>query len=192
MKGRIIITLVAALGAMGCANGSDLGSHSAAHTYEPPPVDAGKKHEDAGPPRGVPCRVTGGGQIEAGARPDSFGGNAQWVRGDVRGHWNHVTHDNGHLVGRPDTIECFTVPGDPAYPPAAPANAARFSGTGRYNGEICTFVVYVEDHGEGGGTDERDDYYSIDIECPSGATYSAGDTLLHGNLQIHAVPPGHR
>ncbi len=146
--------------------------------------DAGR---DAGPPpAAVPCRVTGGGQIVEGARPDSFGGNAQPFRGGMLGHWNHVTHDDGHLIGRPTSIECFNVAGDPADPPSAPANAARFTGTGRFGGETCTFEVYVEDHGEPG----TDDVYEIDIDCPT-QSYSAGGTLLHGNIQIHAVPPGH-
>ncbi len=171
-----------AIATVGCTNGLDsVGSTGAGCKEHPPPK--------------VLCRVTGGGQILAGENPDTFGGNAQPFRTYVGGHWNHITHEGDHLIGRPDTIECFTVEGDPAAPPDAPANAARFSGTGTWNGEEgCEFTVYVEDHGEPatqGGAPGTDDFYSIEITCESGATYSAGDTLLHGNIQIHDVPPGH-
>src|SRR5690606_2613656 len=80
-------------------------------------IDPCPKHSsgcpDAGPPppETVPCRLTGGGQIEAGENPDSFGGNAQTPRGRVGLHWNHVTHEGDHFLGVPETIECFDVPG---------------------------------------------------------------------------------
>jgi hypothetical protein len=173
----------------GCV-AEDTKTLSSAHQVTP---DAGQPKHDAGIPK-VLCRVTGGGQIEAGENPDSFGGNAGPFRGGARGHWNHVTHDDGHLNGSDiDFVECSVVEGDPAAPPDAPANAIRFGGTGTFNGEECSFVVYIEDHGEPAleeGAPGTEDFYSIDIDCPT-TDYSAENTLLHGNLQIHEVPPGH-
>lgn len=163
----------------GCANGGDLGLSEQGHGIEEPPK----------PPKRVNCRMTGGGQIIAGANPDSFGGNAQPFRfGGVDGEWNHVTHEGDHFHGDPDTIVCLPPVGEnDAPPPAAPTNAMLFSGTGLWNNDIvCDFVVYIEDHGEPGS----DDYYEIEIDC-GGFVYTAGDTLLHGNLQIHEVPAGH-
>jgi hypothetical protein len=162
----------------GCTNGDDgVGVTQQRKEETPPP-----------PPETALCRVTGGGQILAGDSPDSFGGNAQPFRTYIGGEWNHVTHEGEHFHGDPDFISCSTVPGAPAAPPNAPANAIFFSGMGTFDGEDgCDFSVYIEDHGEPGTSD----YYSIDIACQSGASYSAGDVLLNGNLQIHAVPPGH-
>lgn len=178
MKRLSAIVLVFAATGLGCSNMDAIGSAGAGCEEHPPP------------PKPVLCRVTGGGQIIAGENPDSFGGNAQPFQTGVGGHWNHVTHDGeGHLIGVPDSITCFNVAGEPAAPPEAPANAAEFSGTGTWNGEEgCTFTVYVEDHGEPGTSD----FYSITVTCPSGVSYSAGDTLLHGDIQIHDVPPGHQ
>lgn len=141
------------------------------------------------PPENELCRVTGGGRILADDSPDSFGGNAQPFRTDIDGEWNHVTHEGDHFHGDPAFIDCFDVEGDEARPPRAPTNAIEFGGTGRWNDEEdCSFFVHIEDHGEPGTSD----VYRIDIWCTSGASYSAGDTLLDGNLQIHEVPPGHQ
>lgn len=144
------------------------------------------------PPETVPCRVTGGGQIEWGESPDSFGGNAQPFRTRVGGEWNHVTHDGLHFHGRPDAIECWVDANDEE-PPSAGAAAIQFSGVGSFGPyRSCAFVVYIEDHGEPGAEPVTPDYYEISIDCPgSEYDYYAGDTLLHGNLQLHAVPPGH-
>lgn len=134
------------------------------------------------------CRVTGGGRVLADGSPDSFGGNAQPFGTDVDGEWNHVTHDGDHFHGDPASIDCFDVEDSPTTVPIRSANAILFSGTGTWNDEDgCDFTVYIEDHGEPG----RADVYQIDISCPSGARYSAGDTLYKGNLQIHSISPGH-
>lgn len=161
----------------GCTGGGDA-ALSRERKVESPPEES-----VAGP-----CRVTGGGRIMAYGSPDSFGGNAQpFPRGGVDGEWNHVTHDGDHFHGDPASIECFNVAGAPAAPPAAPANAILFSGMGRFNDEEgCDFAVYIEDHGEPG----TEDFYAIDVWCPSGVSYGAANTLLDGNLQIHAVPVG--
>jgi hypothetical protein len=170
-----VFVVLAGATALGCANAEDVGLSEGRKVTPPPPeVEL--------------CRVTGGGRILAGESPDSFGGNAQPFGTDVDGEWNHVTHDGAHFHGDPDTIECFNVEGAPAAPPHAPANAILFSGTGTFDGEDgCAFSVYIEDHGEPGTSD----VYMIDISCTSGASYSAGNTLYNGNLQIHSVPAGH-
>lgn len=174
---QLMIVLAFAAGSWGCTNAMDIGASEFAMGSKERP----KK-------RPVLCRVTGGGQIVAGENPDSFGGNAQPFQSDVDGEWNHVTHDGLHFHGDPRFIQCFNVPDHAADPPEAPANAAIFGGTGRLDGEEgCEFLVYVEDHGEPG----FEDFYAIEITCRSGASYAAGDTLLHGNIQIHDVPPGH-
>lgn len=163
---------------LGCAN--DVGAIGSAEEgceeYPPPP-----------PPEVTLCRVTGGGQILADDNPDSFGGNARPSFNS--GHWNHVTHEGDHLSGVPDpeSIVCFNTGENDAPPPAAPANTIEFSGTARWDHRNdCEFFVHIEDHGEPG----TDDVYEITVTCGGVEVYSAGDTLLHGNLQIHEVPPG--
>lgn len=147
----------------------------------------------------VPCRVTGGGQILWGTgddEVDSFGGNAQpFPRRDDWGEWNHVTHEGRHFVGDPLEIECGEEFNDEE-PPAAGADTITFRGVGTFDGEDCTFTVYIEDHGEPSARADapsfRTDYYQIDIDCEGTEDdYFAGDWLYHGNLQLHEVPPGH-
>lgn len=178
MKRSMGLVIVLAAGAVGCGQASDLGLASGRKVKPPPPEET------------VPCRVTGGGQIVAGEFPDTLGGNAQWFRGDPDGEWNHLTHEGEHFHGDPDFIECYVDENDEE-PPEAGASAIRFTGTGTYiqgpyEGEECTFEVYIEDHGEPG----TDDFYEITITCGGTEVYSAANTLLHGNLQIHEVPPG--
>lgn len=173
MKRMMAIVLALFGGTLGCGTGGDdVGLIGAAHGAEENPPAL--------------CRVTGGGRILAGDSPDSLGGNAQWFRGTVFGEWNHLTHEGQHFHGDPDYIECFELQNDEE-PPEAGAAGIWFSGTGSYDGDDdCTFAVYIEDHGE-----PEEDYYWISISCTGGASYTTGDWLYDGNLQIHAIPPGH-
>lgn len=178
---RKVIGAIAVMGALvGCGYDPDVGRIEAAHGEVPPPPEE----------RDALCRVTGGGQIEAGDFPDSFGGNAQPFRGDVIGHWNHVTHEGGHLLGDPEFVDCYDA-GNDEEPPSAGAAGIMFGGPAIWNGDDdCEFEVDIQDHGEGGPA-AGPDFYSIAVFCGGSLVYEAANDLLHGNLQIHAVPPGH-
>ena len=196
--------IVGVIALVGCSSDPAVGGLSASAKTKkekkvdagPPPVDAGPPPVDAGPPpvTGL-CRLTGGGQILAadeGDRPDSFGGNAAPFRGGFRGEWNHVTHDGLHFHAHTITfVEC-TVGANDEQPPEAGFSEIYFEGEGTLNREECTFQVWAEDHGEGRNAPARDQY-AIAIDCPT-TDYDTGDPedLLHGNLQIHPVPPGFR
>ncbi|UJR83760.1 Hypothetical protein I5071_58310 [Sandaracinus amylolyticus] len=188
---RMIGVMAGVIALVGCTSDPDTGRVGAAHLQ----VDAGQKEEDAGrredagPPPGL-CRMTGGGQIDVGEDPDSFGGNAAPRRGDFTGEWNHVTHEGQHFHGHTiNFVACFVNANDEE-PPEAGFAEIVFRGEGTFEGEDCTFEVEAEDHGEGANAPARDEY-TIRIDCPT-TDYETPDEeeILHGNIQIHPLPPG--
>jgi len=182
---QMVGVMVGMLALVGCGYDPDTGRAGAAHEQNPP--DAGQ------PPPGL-CRMTGGGQIDnEGENPDSYGGNAAPRRGDFTGEWNHVTHDGQHFHGHIiDSVVC-NVHDNNEEPPEAGFAEIIFGGEGTFgDGENCTFVVEAEDHGEGANAPARDEY-QITIDCDgTDWDYSTGDEkeVLHGNIQIHPLPPG--
>lgn len=187
---QMVGVMIGMLALVGCGYDPDTGRVGAAHEQNPP--DAGQA-PDAGREEPGLCRMTGGGQIVGeGENPDSFGGNAAPRRGDFTGEWNHVTHDGAHFHGHEiDYVACYVNDNDEE-PPEAGFAEMVFRGEGTFEGEDCTFEVEVEDHGEGANAPARDEY-SIRIDCPGTENdYVTDDEaeILHGNIQIHPLPPG--
>jgi len=125
----------------------------------------------------VPCscpgKVTGGGQIPKVCAPEgkaSFGFIIVYYAGDPapKGELQYIDHESGMKVHGHDMIYLKV---------SADKKKAEFSGIDKYSGH--TFKVYVEDNGEPG----KKDVFKIAIDG-----YSAGGTLLHGNIQIHKKP----
>ena len=68
--------------------------------------------------------------------------------------------------------ECGSVP--------ATADTLQFEGEGTFNGSAASFMVCVEDNGQGRGA-EPDRFH---LECTEGCTYSTDGTVRDGNIQV--------
>lgn len=128
-----------------------------------------------GPPPPSPGKVTGGGQIavsdEVGA---SFGFNIVFQEGDSapKGELQYVDHSDNMKVHSHDMISLRVWD---------QKTKAEFEGYCTIDHEEeCTFYVYVEDNGEPG----KNDVFEITLSTG----YSAGGTILNGNIQIHKKP----
>ena len=135
--------------------------------------------------------LTGGGQIGKAKTAQNFGGNVGFLEdGSIVGQWHFrdgATKLNMHSSSI-ETLAFSTNSGPPAYPPAANANAAYFTGTARVKDgtakwiDTCTFEAWAEDHGE----PDVADVFGIHITCGTDV-YTFGRELLDtGNLQIHS------
>jgi hypothetical protein len=128
-----------------------------------------------------PALVTGGGWIPGeppGPRNKrTFGFNAHSASGFVWGQLQFNDHALKMKI-HSDTIKTVVVqPSD---------TIANFSGDCRVDGVSgYTFECEVMDRGEPG---HHVDWFSIDISGPGEFSYSAGDFLGGGNIQIHKMP----
>ncbi len=135
------------------------------------------------------CFFTGGGASDG----DSFGGNAASYRNEpvegqqtVDGTWTHTTRDGRTLQGEVESLLCRRDGGQPGHP-FNEFSIATFEGTGTFDGQVVSFSVSAQDHGEPGT-----DAYRIVISDLDGNTiYSSGGLVDSGNVQIHATNFGH-
>jgi hypothetical protein len=122
----------------------------------------------------TPGKVTGGGQITLSPQRGSFGFNVMYSAGDTapKGDLEYIDHETGMNVHAPDMTLLEVYDSN---------TKAEFWGTCTINGVSgFTFHVYVEDNGEPG----KNDFFKIWLSNG----YSAGGTLLNGNIQIHKTP----
>jgi hypothetical protein len=122
----------------------------------------------------TPGKVTGGGQITLSPQRGSFGFNIMYSAGDTvpKGDLEYIDHETGMNVHTHDMTGLVVSP-DRIW--------AIFTGTCTIDGVSgFTFKVYVEDNGEPG----KNDVFIITLSTG----YSAGGTLLNGNIQIHKTP----
>jgi len=140
--------------------------------------DTASDEKDVPPPLGL-GKVTGGGQIELPIRHSktgfgSFGFNIVQYPEDPapKGEIQFVDHEMMMLVHGHTMTSLFVWPDK---------RNATWTGECTINGiSGYTFTVYVEDNGEPG----KDDVFIITLSTG----YSAGGTLLNGNIQIHKKP----
>jgi hypothetical protein len=59
---------------------------------------------------------------------------------------------------------------------------ARIEGSGTIDGEAMTYEIIATDTAEPGA---GQDSFTITVQPTTGPPYSAGGTLLHGNIQVH-------
>lgn len=123
-------------------------------------------------------KVTGGGHGKIpesmGIPGGSFGFNIRYYEGypAPEGELQYVDHATGMKVHGHDMIDLYVSPD---------WIIAEFTGYCTIDGvDGFTFRVYVEDNGEPGKNDV------FQIELSNG--YSAGNSLLCGNIQIHVKP----
>lgn len=123
-------------------------------------------------------KVTGGGHGKIPSSPGipggSFGFNVRWSEGDPapKGEIQYVDHSTGMRVHGHTMTDLWVSPDK---------TVAWFRGECTIDGVPgFTFYVYVEDNGEPG----RNDEFIIELSN----SYSAGNTLLCGNIQIHTKP----
>jgi hypothetical protein len=130
----------------------------------------------APPPELTPGKVTGGGQIAIPLRRlkkgvASFGFNVMYQEGWAapKGELQYVDHTTKMIVHSHDMTNLVVSPDK---------TKATFAGECEINGVSgFKFKVYVEDNGEPG----KNDVFKISLSNG----YSAGGTLLNGNIQIH-------
>jgi hypothetical protein len=132
--------------------------------------------EKVAPPRLTPGKVTGGGQIEISLPKGkaSFGFNVMYQEGWAapKGELQYVDHTTKMIVHGPSMISLVV---------SSDKTKATFVGTCTINGVGgFTFKAYVEDNSEPGTNDV------FKISLSNG--YTAGGTLLNGNIQIHKKP----
>jgi hypothetical protein len=131
-------------------------------------------------------KVTGGGQIRIPEGKASFGFNAMKFSRDPspKGELEYVDHKTGskvhaHLLDYLNVWELLV--GNKPWP----LRKAFFSGPCTVDHKDgFTFEVYIEDNGEPG----KRDYFGIWVYQNGDLIYQAGDTILHGNIQIHKPP----
>ena len=127
------------------------------------------------PPKLTPGKVTGGGQIALSPKAKaSFGFNVMYQEGEPapKGELQYVDHATGMIVHSHDMTSLVVSPDK---------TKATFEGTCTIDGVSgFTFAAYVEDNGEPG----KNDVFKITLSTG----YSAGGTLLNGNIQIHKKP----
>lgn len=122
----------------------------------------------------TPGKVTGGGQIALSPIAGSFGFNVMYKVGDTvpKGDLEYIDHETGMNVHAHDMTLLEVYDSN---------TKAEFWGTCTIDGVSgFTFHVYVEDNGEPG----KNDFFKIWLSNG----YSAGGTLLNGNIQIHKTP----
>jgi hypothetical protein len=68
--------------------------------------------------------------------------------------------------------ECGSVP--------ATADTLQFEGQGTFNGSPASFMVCVEDNGQGSGSNPD----RFHLECTEGCAYSTDETVQDGNIQV--------
>jgi hypothetical protein len=132
--------------------------------------------EKVAPPRLTPGKVTGGGQIAIPLPKGkaSFGFNVMYQEGWAapKGELQYVDHTTKMIVHGPSMISLVV---------SSDKTKATFVGTCTINGVGgFTFKAYVEDNSEPGTNDV------FKISLSNG--YTAGGTLLNGNIQIHKKP----
>jgi len=130
-------------------------------------------------------KITGGGQGcvgENGIPGGSFGFNVMWFSKDPgpKGELNYVDHTTGMNVHAHDIwwlIVWEELVGNKPWP----LRKGSFGGPCTIDGEDgYIFNVYIEDNGEPG----KNDVFIIWLDNG----YSAGCTVLSGNIQIHKPP----
>jgi CSLREA domain-containing protein len=115
-------------------------------------------------------QVTGGGQTLSAtvADPLTFGFTASTNGGNgAKGQCDVIDHGLGVHVHCKD-VDALAVTG----------THATFSGTATVNGTDTTYRIDVDDNGEPGAG--RDTF-----QISTGTGYTAGGTLVHGNVQVH-------
>jgi len=131
-------------------------------------------------------KVTGGGQIKITQGKGSFGFNAMWFSRDPdpKGELEWVDHDTGMKV-HAHLLDYLNVWDELVGNKPWPLKKAFFSGPCTVDhADGFNFEVYVEDNGEPG----KKDYFGLWVYNNGDLIYEAGDTLLHGNVQIHKPP----
>jgi hypothetical protein len=121
----------------------------------------------------TPGKVTGGGQIAISSKA-SFGFNVMYQEGwDVpKGELQYVDYATKMIVHSHNMTSLVVSPDK---------TKATFEGICTINGvDGFTYRVYVEDNGEPG----KNDVFKITLSTG----YSAGGTILNGNIQIHKKP----
>jgi hypothetical protein len=127
-----------------------------------------------------PCMrkdATGGGQLGGSvkfnftaARPSGDQPRGQLQLQDRAGQANVDVDELTFLGSVRD--ECGSVP--------ATADTLQFEGQGTFNGSAASFMVCVEDNGEGSGSNP-DRFY---LTCTEGCAYSTDGTVRNGNIQV--------
>lgn len=117
--------------------------------------------------------MTGGGKLGSGRDIATFGLNAGWKAGGLRGHVQYIDH-GGSLNVHATTVDYFEQVSE---------HCVSFSGAARVNGAdgYQYSVTLACDEGEPGrGVDEL----AISVDGP-GLAYQRQGTLSGGNLQLH-------
>jgi len=140
------------------------------------PFAAATKIWEVPPPQAEPGFVTGGGQVagSAGGRA-TFGFNAN-SNPTVKGECNVIDHSTDPRT----QLKCTTVTSVLVVDLPTGGGQATITGSGTINGVVMTYRIITTDVAEpGAGSD------SFTIQTTSGPSYTAGGTLLNGNVQIH-------
>jgi hypothetical protein len=136
------------------------------------PVGAATKLWNAPVPE--PGFVTGGGQVPSGSARATFGFNAHSIP-TTKGECTVIDHSTPRTQ-----LKCTSVTSAIVVDLPTGGGQATITGSGTINGSPMTYRIVTTDVAEpGAGSD------SFTIETTSGPSYTAGGTLLNGNVQIH-------